>query len=381
MRGVSPMRVVSLSIALLLAAAATVAASASAAFRCDSTTALTFVGIDTSAQRALFALPEEAGRPAWLIEADLRQGSARAWPEQRAGARFAGSSGPGPVLAASRCGEQCLQVLRFRDGAWQRLGETLLASQANTVNLTWDRGGEPWVVLHRLAAKDGSIAAAAYRLEGHDWVSKGSQPVQGVGNPGAAPAPPGEEGVVSGDGVFRSAGPPQHWLAKLPPVPDAGRGVLSWLGGVAGAYLGADGMLRLTTDGANWQPLRWQPWSGGEGDLYWKAGRDYWIELPDGERGAPLAAVWSDRRVADKPQLFLAERAGATAWRVVAGTPGGILTQGGDRLPFNHLFRFGDGSWALITGCVARQDGASLAIRRVVGGTLRDPQLVPIKSP
>ena len=80
----------------------------------------------------------------------LRGGAVRAWPAPAGAATFGGSTGPGAVLAGVRCGPKCLQVVRFRDGAWQRLGEPLLASETATLHLAWDRGGAPWVVLHAL---------------------------------------------------------------------------------------------------------------------------------------------------------------------------------------------------------------------------------------
>lgn len=368
---------------VLTLAALAASSSAHGAFRCDSTTALTLVGLDTQAERALFALPQTVGEAGWLIEADFRAGAAGAWPEAHPAARFGGSIGPGAVLAATRCGDHCLQVVRFRDGAWQPLGEPLLASDATTLHLTWDREGAPWAVMHavsgeRAAAK---VTASGYRLQGSDWDSRGATEVHAVGSPGAVPAPPGEEGVVSGDASFTAAGKPRRWLAGLPGIPDAASGQILWLGGNGALHVGSDGKLRRTADGgATWQELRWQPWSGGEGDLAWRAGRDYWIELPDGERAPPPAAIWTDRRVPDKAQLFLAgETRGG--WGTLLGTPQGILTEGGGRLPYDHVFRFGGERWVLATGCVARQGGAALAIRRFAGGKLGDPDLVPIQLP
>ncbi|HEV8238551.1 MAG TPA: hypothetical protein VGS57_04205 [Thermoanaerobaculia bacterium] len=361
-------------------AAALAAEPAIAAFRCDSTTTLTLLGVDTGASRALYALAQSDGSAGWLLEADFPAGKARVWPAPNGAAPFGESTGPGAVLAGTRCGPKCLQIVRFRDGGWQPLGEPLLATESATLHLAWDRAGAPWVVLHALAGS--SVSATAYRLEGGDWVSKGALSVRAVGNPGAVPAPVGEEGVTSGDGVFSAGGKPRRFVQALPKLAGAEHGQLVWLGGKAALHLGGDGLLRTTADGgATWEPLHWQPLSPGQGALAWRPGQDYRIELPDGERTAPAAAIWNDRRVVDKGQLFLATAATAADWRLLLSTPDGILTEGGERLPYSSVLRFGGERWVLLTGCVARQGGASLAIRRVAGGKLGAPELLKIAVP
>jgi hypothetical protein len=366
---------------------ASAAAPLHAAFRCDSNTALTPIGVDTQAQHVLFALPPRsgaAGPERWVLDVDLARGVARASlpvTGESGEAPFAGSTGPGPVLAAVRCGAKCLQVVRFRDGAWHRLGEPLLASDASTVHLTWDRAGAAWAVLHAID-KSGGVAATAYRLDGADWASKGAALVRAVGNPGAAPAPAGEQGITSGDVVFASAGKPRRFVSALPKLVGAASGQLVWLGGGSAVHLGSDGLLRTTADGGtSWQAVHWQPMTPGQGALAFRPGVDYWIELPDGERTAPLAAVWNDRRSAEGQLFFAVQDAAAGPWRVEVTTPQGILTKAGERLPYNHVFRFAGDRWALVTGCVARQDGADLAIRRVADGKLGPPELLRISSP
>ena len=197
MPAASALRLVTVSALLALVVGG--AAPAGAQPSCDSSTALTLLGLDTRAQRALFMLPASGGKP-WVLELDLQADAATAFPDPGAENRFGGSTGPGPVIAASRCGERCLQPVVFRGGRWERLGEPLLASSTMTFHATWDRAGVPWIVLHSFADGAGT-AAKAYRLEAGDWSSEGGLSIRGVGSPGAYPAPAGEAGIVSGDGL------------------------------------------------------------------------------------------------------------------------------------------------------------------------------------
>lgn len=366
---------------LLVVVAAALAMPAGAALpRCDSSTPLTLVGLDTRERRALFS-PPPSGDAGWIIELDLESETATAWPDSAADGRFGGSTGPGPVIAASRCGDRCLQPVVFRAGRWERLGEPLLASTTMTYHATWDRRGTPWIVLHTWADTAGT-AAKAYRLDGSDWRSEGGMSVHAVGSPGVYPAPEGEDGVVSGDGQFVAGKAPRRWLTGLPAVAGADPGELVWAGGGTAAHVGADGALRWTADGGRrWEELRWQPWSGGEGDLAWRRGRDYWIELPEGDRTSPPVAVWNDQRIPTKARLFLAQREPKGNWRLLLETPQGLLTEGGDRLPYNHIFRFAADRWVFVTGCVSRREGPAIAIRPVAGTRLQAPVLVPVKSP
>lgn len=370
--------------ALALSAVALAAHPAGAALRCDSSTALTLIGVDTRAERALFALPARAAGEAWLLEADLKAGAVRAYPEDAGGGRLGGSTGPGPVLAARRCGDRCLQPIAFRDGAWRRMGEPLLAPDTASVQGGWDRAGGAWIVLQSLggaeAAGAGLVAASAYRFEGGDWRSMGSLAVRAVGSAPVHAAPPGEEGIVSGDGQFLPSGRPRRWIERFPA--DVAAGELVWLGGGAAVHLGEDGVVRSTANGGGtWTALRWQPWSGGEGDLAWRPGRDYWVELPEGERRAPLLAVWNDGRVPSRPRLHFASSENGAAWRaLVVEAPQGVLLEGGARLPFNHILRAGD-RLALITGCISRADGPALVLRPLADGRLGEPRLVPVEPP
>jgi hypothetical protein len=353
--------------------------AAQTAPQCDSSTALTLVGVDTKARTALFSLAGTRGAPPWLVELDLVKVTATARPDTATGDRFGGSTGPGPVIAARRCGDRCLQPVAYRSGRWEALGEPLLTSPTMTFHATWDRSGSAWVVLHALAGESG-VAAKAYRLDRGDWRNEGGLSVRGVGSPGIYPAPASEAGIVTGDGRFAAGVPPQRWLEALPAVAGAQPGELVWLGGGEAAHLGADGALRWTTDaGRRWEELSWQPWSGGEGDLAWKRGRDWWIELPEGERGAPFAAVWNDQRLPTRAKLFLARREGGT-WKPMLAAQHGMLTEDGERLPYSHLFRVAGERWVLMTGCVSRKEGAALALRVFADGTLQPPTVVKVTA-
>jgi hypothetical protein len=206
-------------------------------------------------------------------------------------------------------------------------------------------------------------------------VSAGALSVQGVGSPGALPAPAGESGVTSGDGQFTNV-KPLRWPASLPP--DALSAELLWLGGTKAAQLGVDGLLRVTDDGRAWQVVRWLPWSAAASDAAEKPGSGWWVELPDGDRSPPLAAEWTDNRAPGGARLYLAHREAGGAWVVDADTPQGILTGAGERLAYNHVVRFAAGRWVLLTGCVSRSEGSALALRELRDGKLGEPRVVPL---
>jgi hypothetical protein len=368
------------SVGSLLLLSTLASGPAAAAFRCDSTTALTLVGLDTRSERALFALPASGSEPPWLLDADLAKGSARAVEETTAG-RFGGSRGPGPILAGRRCGDRCLQVVRWRDDAWEPIGKSLTAPEASTLHLTYDREGVPWAAVQTVGEKD-AIVAAVLRFDEGKWSMLGSFAVHGVGSSGLLPAPQGERGVSFGDAMFVEGQAPQRFVKTLP----AGAGGEPlWLGGANAVFVAGDGLRTTSDGGATWRPVRWQALTGGEGDLAWKAGRDYEIELPEGVAADPFAAIWVDRRVADRATLDLATldlAPNATSgWSVLLRTPDGILTGDGERLGYSHVIRFDGERWVLMTGCVSRPGGAALALRRFVDGKLTDPQLIRIEAP
>ncbi len=128
---------------------------------CDSTTALTVIGMDTEAGRVLIAVAAPGGGTgSWIVVLDSAGAAgttgagtegaaggsvvreAHAWPEQPGG-RVGGSVGPGPVLALQPCGANCLQPVRFDGGHWQPLGEPLNLPSASTAAATYDSSGAP----------------------------------------------------------------------------------------------------------------------------------------------------------------------------------------------------------------------------------------------
>ena len=364
---------------VLLAVAVTCSAGSWAAPPiCDSTSALTLLGADTREQRVLFSVPAAAGGAPWMIELDVAAGTVAARRDPEAARRFGGSIGPGPVLAAERCGKRCVQVVSWLDGRWQWIGEELLASDTTVFQAAWDRSGGAWVAFQNATPESGTDGLRAFRLEHGQWRPEGGLSVRAGGSPMLQPNPEKADGITSGDGRFDANGHPEHWLRQLPAAPEAAQGQLvTFDGGVF--YFAPDGSLALSHDhGQSWEPVRWQPWSGGEGDLAWHAGREYWAELPEGSVQRPLALVWTDNRVPFKRQLYLTELAADGTWTVLLKTPEGIRTDDGGRLPYNHILRFDSGRWLLLTGCVAGREGSSLAWRELDGGALGPPRLVPI---
>ena len=195
---------------------------------CDGTTALTLIGMDTSTGRTLFSVPSSDGKSFWIVELDGDGKSARAWPDDPKG-RFSGSVGPGPVLAARPCGASCLQPVRWQDGTWEPVGESLPAPTASTVAPTYDLSGSPWFLVFGSAATTaetvGQQKVWAFRLQGREWENRGGMTVAAVGQPAALPAPQRKDGVLAGTGLFSVSGLPQTWVSGLPGVPVEPQGV------------------------------------------------------------------------------------------------------------------------------------------------------------
>ena len=329
---------------------------------CDPYTALTLIGVDTAEGVALFAMPSrQEAVPGWIVELRAMDGVARLYPDWRDRRRFGGSVGPGPVLVLSRCGSDCLQLMRWGDGGWQEMGETLTAASSATAYPSWDIDGAAWVVLHRPTDEAGVVLAEAYRLAGGEWSSEGSLPVAAVGSPAVRPA--AEGGVLTGSGRFLAGLAPAAWVTGLPGLPAGERGQVSALPGNEVAYLARDGRLYLSPDrGASWTVSRWLPW-GGDASLV--AAEPSWsVDLPVAERAAPLSVAWFDERSGGPADLYLSERPTGGPWKVVSQLPASERL-GGDEIGYSHLLRLVNGRWLLLAGCEVTERGCALRLRTV----------------
>jgi hypothetical protein len=345
---------------------------------CDSTSALTPIGTDTDSGRVLLAVPPLAGSSqGWVVEMAADGSAAVAYPDPGDG-RFGGSVGPGPVVAARACGTGCLQPIRFKDGLWEPLGEPVVAPAVITAAATYDLSGTPWFVVHGKGKEDGVVRAWAYRLEEREWKSKGNLMVTAVGDLQAVPSPQRKDGVLSGTGLFVASGPPEVWVQGLPDLPPARRGAVMALAGSSAAYLSADGAIYLSANsGKSWRRSTWTPWGTGTTGM-WRQGKDYWIDLPMGDRRGPLELAWFDRRTADQEAIFLTRLAPAGDWAVLAHSKSEIRTKNDDRLEVSHVLSPREGILVLLSGCAATAGGSGLVVRIYDKGALSEARFVPI---
>jgi hypothetical protein len=364
---------------------------------CDSTTALTVIGMDTEAGRVLIAVAGAGGGTgSWIVALDSAGAAnatgggtegaaggsavreAHAYPEQPGG-RFGGSVGPGPVLALQPCGANCLQPVRFDGGRWQPLGEPLNLPSASTAAATYDSSGAPWLVVHTGANQEGLVNAIAFRYEGSEWKSHGSLAVTAVGQPQAVPAPQRRDGVISGTGLFSASGPPSTWVQGLPGVAPARRGQLLAVTSTDAAYLTADGVAYLSADtGKTWRRSTWTPWGGADTTGMWRQGIDYGIDLPFGDRRGPLQLVWFDRRTAAAERVVLTRLGTGGAWTELAAAPTDVTTRSGEHLPVSQVLIPRTDAWILLSSCAATATGSGLVLRTLEKGQLSEPRFVPI---
>jgi hypothetical protein len=346
---------------------------------CDSTTALTLVGMDTESGLMLFAVAAPGGGAgSWLVALDAGGHEARAYPE-RPGARFGGSVGPGPVMAVESCGSDCLQAVRFDHGAWQPLGDPRTLPSASTAAATYDGSGAPWLVAHAATTEEGRYQAFSFRYEGREWKSHGGLVVTAVGEPQAVPAPQRRDGVVTGTGLFAASGPPTTWVQGLPSVPPNRRGQLLALTGTEAAYLAADGVAYLSSDaGKTWRRSTWTPWGGGDTTGIWRQGTDYTIDLPFGDHRGALQLAWFDRRSPAAERIVLTRLGGGGAWSQLAEVPTDVTSKSGEHLPVTQLLLPHGDTWVLLSGCAATATGSGLVLRTYDKGQLSDPRFVPI---
>ena len=344
---------------------------------CDSTTALTVIGMDTEAGRLLIAVAAPGGGAEGAVGGSAVR-EAHAYPEQPGG-RFGGSVGPGPVLALQPCGANCLQPVRFDGGRWQPLGEPLNLPSASTAAATYDSSGAPWLVVHTGANQEGLVNAIAFRYERSEWKSHGSLAVTAVGQPQAVPAPQRRDGVISGTGMFSASGPPSTWVQGLPGVAPARRGQLLAVTSTDAAYLTADGVAYLSADtGKTWRRSTWTPWGGADTTGMWRQGIDYGIDLPFGDRRGPLDLVWFDRRTAAAERVVLTRLGTGGAWTELASAPTDVTTRSGEHLPVSQVLIPRPDTWILLSSCAATATGSGLVLRTLEKGQLSDPRFVPI---
>jgi hypothetical protein len=346
---------------------------------CDSTAALTLIGMDTDNGLMLFAVAGPGGGAgSWMVELQAGAREARALPE-RPGVRFGGSVGPGPVLAVESCGSGCLQPVRFDHGGWEPLGEALALPSASTAATTYDASGAPWLMAHAAAAQEGQYQVFAFRYEGREWKSRGGLVVTAVGQPQALPAPQRRDGVVSGTGLFSASAPPTTWVQGLPGVPPSRRGQLLALTGTEAAYLSGDGVAYLSSDGGKtWRRSTWTPWGGGDTTGIWRQGSDYGIDLPFGDHRGALQLAWFDRRSPAAERVVLTRLGTGGAWTQLADAPTDVTTRSGEHLPVTQLLLPRADTWVLLSGCAATATGSGLVLRTFEKGQLSEPRFVPI---
>jgi hypothetical protein len=378
-------------------AAGPAGSAAPAAAICDSTAALTVIGMDTESGMVLFAVGGPGGGAgSWLVGLDAGAAAAagsagtasdvapvsapraRAWPERQT-SRFGGSVGPGPVVALQPCGADCLQAVRFEHGEWQPLGEPVTVPSAGTATAAYDATGAPWLVALTAASQEGLVQAFSFRYEGREWKSRGGLAVTAVSQPQAVPAPGQRDGVVTGTGLFSASGPPTTWVLGLPGVPPARRGQLLALPGAGAAYLSSDGVAYLSADsGKTWRRSTWTPWGGGDTTGMWRQGIDYGIDLPFGDHRGELRLVWFDRRSAAAERVVLTRLGPGGAWTELAAAPTDVTTRNGDHLPVSQVLLPRGDSWILLSGCAATATGSGLVLRTFEKNQLSEPRFIPI---
>jgi hypothetical protein len=347
---------------------------------CDGSTILTVVGMDTASGTMLFSLNAAGGgKGSWLVELDGDAKEARAWPDDPKG-RFSGSVGPGPVMAAQPCGPSCLQPVRWQDGVWEPVGESLPAPAAVTANPTYDQSGAPWFLLHGTGATAGETKAWAFRLSGREWRNRGSMAVVAVGQPAALPAPQRKDGVLTGTGLFSASGPPQTWVSGLPALPAGRRGQLIALTGTSAAYVSGDGVVYLSDDsGKAWRRSTWTPWTSTGTVGIWRQGKDYWIDFPFGDHRGSLRLVWFDRRRPAQEVILLTRLLQTGEWVRLVEVPGEVKTKS-ESLPVTQVLVPKGETWILLSGCAATAQGSGLVLRMFDGKGLSEAKFVPVKT-
>jgi hypothetical protein len=204
--------------------------------------------------------------------------------------------------------------------------------------------------------------------------------VTAVGDLQAVPSPRHKDGVLSGTGLFLASGPPEVWVQGLPDLPPARRGAVVSLTAASAAYLSADGAIYLSSDsGKSWRRSTWTPWGSTGTTGIWRQGKDYWIDLPSGDRRGPLELAWFDRRTPDQESLFLTRLNPTGEWSVLAHSKSEIRTKNDDRLEVSHVLSPRSGTLVLLSGCAATAGGSGLVVRIFDKGALSEARFVPIR--
>lgn len=377
------------SVALLvLFARIALAQEAPAGPVCGSSNPLTLIGIDTTSGATLFHAPPVGSGNPWTVELSGDGSRARVHPDRLKG-RFGGSVGPGPVLAATPCGDNCLQPVGWKGGTWEPVGEPLRVPTATTVTSTYDQTGTAWFLVQFPAKEDGSVRVEGFRLKGRDWESRGALTVMAVGQPAALPAPQRKDGVLVGTGLFSASGRPEHWVTGVPSLPAARRGQLIALTGTSAAYLSADGVVYLSDDsGKRWRRSTWTPWGkpGKEGEPdstvgIWRQGSDWWVDLPFGDHQGALRLAWFDRRVPAEEKILLTRLTQKGDWVRLDETRSEIRTRN-EALGLSQILVPKGATWILLSSCVnvSGEGGKSALALRVFDGTsVSSAKLVPLE--
>lgn len=352
---------------------------------CATPSPLALLGLDTEQGLVLFdlATAEGAVRPLQVALGDgtapgADADEARAFAAERAGKRFAGSVGPGPIFVLSRCGESCVAAERWQDGRWSPLGKHLeIPGQAN-LYATYDRAGRPWIVAHQPGAERW-LEARAWRFEDSAWVAKGRLAVRGPTALGVSPASWQRDAVITGSGLFSATESPATWTKGFPTLPPEKEGQVVPNGASGAVYMAADGAVYWSPDrGTSWRGSRFKPW-GTERTEIWSYGADYSLDLPLGTHGEPLPLAWFDHRGGRAGRIFLTELEPGGDWKL-RGELAADLATTAEPLELVHLLRKDAGLWVLLSDCFRSGGKPSLALRTWSPAGLGEARVVEVRE-
>ncbi len=373
---------IAVRLASLLLAVLLLPAPALAAQLCSEPTSMTVLAMDTARGKVLLSLvqfsdPESASHPS-LVEFDTNTKSARLFPGPALGELFAGSIGPGPLLALRRCGEGCVQAQEWSEGKWRAFGNPLEVVTEANLHLTYDRSGTAWLTVHQLTQERGLSDISAFRLVDDDWRSAGRLIVHASGTPAVTPAPWQRDGIVVGSGLFSAEKPPSFWVHGLPPIEQANRGSLIALTETNAAFIAENGALLYSDNlGASWVMDKWRPW-GIEQTPLWRYGSDYSIDLPLGSLAGPLPVVWFDQRPLREAELHLAELSTGGRWKRLAESVPRVEGATGEALEMVTFLHTDAGRWLLFSDCHRQDERPGFLLRSCPPSGLSAALFIPI---